>query len=181
MYYIYRENELYLTIKGINNTMRRKYILAIIGVLLLSIVNPVVSQTHEAYDEKEEEKGKGIFDPSRLKINHAISFGMFSSSQTSGLKSQSLYTTMMTYKFSQPVTLNVNFGFPIHSTFSSEMNFNPDNIESLEYFKNMPIDASLLWQPSEKFAMQIRVVRNPAYYSPFASPYFSPFGYIRNW
>ena len=161
--------------------MQKKYIIPVIGVLLISIAHLVVSQTVDAYDEKEEGKRKGFFDPSRLTINHAISFGMFSSSQTSGLKSQSLYTTMMTYKFSQPVTLNVNFGFPIHSTFSSGMNLNPENIESLEYFKNMPFDASLLWQPSEKFAMQIRVVRNPAYYSPFASPYYSPFGYFGNW
>lgn len=161
--------------------MRKKYILIIIGVILLSITSLAVSQTVEAYDESEEEKGKGFFDPSRLTVNHALSFGMFSSAQTSGLKSQSLYTTMMTYKFSQPVTLNVNFGFPIHSTFSSEMNLNPDNIESLDYFKNMPFDASLLWQPSEKFAMQIRVIRNPAYYSPFSSSYYSPFGFLGNW
>ena len=161
--------------------MRKKYILIFIGVVLLSITSRAIGQGVEAFDKSDNEKGKSFFDPSRLTVNHALSFGMFSTAQTSGLKSQSLYTTMMTYKFSQPVTLNVNFGFPIHSTFSSEMNFNPDNIESLEYFKNMPIDASLLWQPSEKFAMMIRVIRNPAYNSPYSSSYFSPYGFLGNW
>lgn len=181
MYYIYRGKELYLIIKGKNNTMRTKYIFFIIGVLLLTVANVTYSQTVEGYEETEEEKGKGLFDPSRLSVRHAVSFGAFSSSNISGLKSQSLYTTMMTYQFSKPVTINFNVGLPIHSTFSSGMNLNPDNIQSLEYFQNIPFDASLLWQPSENFAMQIRVMRNTGYYSPLMSPYYSPFGFLGNW
>lgn len=163
--------------------MKIKHIFFISGVLLLTATTMIFSQTVEGYEETEEEKGKGLFDPSRLTVRHAVSFGAFSSSNTSGLKSQSLYTTMMTYQFSKPVTLNFNVGLPIHSTFSSEMNLSPENIQSLEYFQNIPFDASLLWQPSENFAMQIRVMRNTGYYSysPFMSPYYSPFGFLGNW
>lgn len=161
--------------------MEIKHITIIMGVLLLAFVNITYSQTLEGYEETEEEQGKGLFDPSRLTVRHALSFGAFSSSNISGLKSQSLYTTMMTYQFSKPVTFNFNVGLPIHSTFSSEMNLNPDNIQSLDYFQNIPFDASLLWQPSENFAMQVRVIRNTGYYSPFMSNYYSPFGFLGNW
>ena len=161
--------------------MKTKNIFFIIAALLLTVAFVSYGQTVDGYEETEE-TGKGLFDPSRLTVRHALSFGAFSSSNISGLKSQSLYTTMMTYQFSKPVTLNFNVGLPIHSTFSSEMNLNPDNIQSMEYFQNIPFDASLLWQPSENFAMQIRVMRGTPYYSPFISSYYSPFGgFLGNW
>jgi len=148
------------------------------GIFLICIISLAVSQTVEAYKDTEKKEGISFFDPSRLTINHALSFGMSSSSAYSGLKHQSLYTTMMTYQFSNPVTLNLNFSLPIHSTYSSEFNLNADNIQSLDYFKNIPFDAHLRWQPSENFAVQLSVIRNtgasPFYYSPFYSPFYSP-------
>jgi hypothetical protein len=96
----------------------------------------------------------------------------------SPLQSQSVYNTMLTYQFSQPVTLNLNFGLPIYSTFSTAQNLTEKNITSLEYFKSMPIDVSLSWKPSNNLFFQINVVRNPQYdlfsgpYSPF---YYQPF------
>jgi hypothetical protein len=149
-----------------------------IAITLLYIITIAVGQTVDAYDKDEKSEGKSFFDPSKLTINHAFSFGMSSSSAYSGLKHQSLYTTMMTYQFSNPVTLNLNFSLPIHSTYASEFNLNADNIQSLEYFKNIPFDAHLRWQPNEKFAVQLSVIRNTGaypFYSPFYSPFCSPF------
>lgn len=151
-------------------------------IALLSLTNLSYSQTVEAYnDDDSEQKKTGFLDPSKFSMNHNVSFGMASSSQYSGLQSQSLYTTMMTYQFSQPVTLNLNFGLPIHSSMNSAHNLSYDNVQSLDYFKNMPLSASLTWQPSENFAIQVGVMRNTgaAYYnnpySMFNSPYYSPY------
>lgn len=157
-----------------------------IFILFLALcVGLVSAQTVESYGDDKEESGKSFLDPSKFNINHSVSFGMASSSQYSGLKSQSLYTTMMSYKFSKPVTLDLNFSLPIHSTFSSDFNLNKENVQSLEYFKNMPVDAHLTWRPNEKFAMQLSVIRNtgaqnPYLFSPYSS-YSSPLYRWRDW
>jgi hypothetical protein len=91
-------------------------------VLCTGICACAVAQTAEAYgDEAEEGKKAGLLDPSRLDMGHSVSFGMASTNGQS-LQSQSLATTMLTYRFSQPVTLNFNFGMPIHSTYRDELN-----------------------------------------------------------
>jgi len=148
-------------------------------VLILCLVSFVNSQSTDAYKKSEQEEGKKFFDPSKLDVLHSLSFGASSSSHYSGLKSQSLYTTMMTYQFSSPVTLNFNFSLPIHSTYSSAYNLNADNLQSLDYFKNIPFDATLLWQPSEKFAMQISISRGYGYYNSPYSSFYSPLGLYR--
>ncbi|MGD9200786.1 MAG: hypothetical protein PVI26_04410 [Chitinispirillia bacterium] len=147
-------------------------------ILIILIFSMGFSQTIESFENNNDNKKTGLFDPSRLSINHSVSFGMSSSSNQSGIKSQSLYSTMMTYKFSKPITLNLNFSLPIHSTYYSKHNLTPDNVESLEYFKNMPIDASVLWQPTEKFSMKLSIQRNiyADYFArPFSSYYDGPF------
>ena len=118
-----------------------------------------MAQTADAYEEQEGES-KGLLDPSRFSVNHAASFGMSSSSNTSGLQSQSLYMTMMQYQFSKPVTLNLNFGLPIHSTYSSAHNLTPDNIKSADYLRSMPFSASLSWQPTDRLHMSLTVARD---------------------
>jgi hypothetical protein len=158
----------------------KKIICLFVGIALLCMVNIAFSQTVEAYEDKTEESKTGLLDPSRFSVNHSVSFGMASSSQYSGLKSQSLYTTMMTYKFSKPVTLDLNFGLPIHSTFSSAHNLNQENLQSMDYFKNMPLSAFVTWQPTENLAIQVGVMRNTGaayYHNPYSlfSPY-SPYG-----
>jgi len=165
--------------------MKVKYLS--VGIILFCMISLAIGQTVDAYDENKKEEGKTFFDPSKFSVNHMVSFGMSSSSQYSGMKSQSLYTTMMAYQFSKPVTLNLNFSLPIHSTYSSEFNLNAENIESLEYFKNMPLDAHLTWQPNENFAVQFSIIRNtganPYYHSPFYSPYsshYSPYSLMRD-
>lgn len=129
---------------------------AVVLTLLCSFV--AFSQSEVAY-ELGDNQSKGFLDPSRLTVHNSLSFGMLSSVGTSGLKSQSLYTTMMQYKFTAPVTLNVNFGLPIHSTLSSAQNLSSSNLQSIEYFKNMPLDVSLAWQPSPNMLMQFSIVK----------------------
>jgi hypothetical protein len=132
----------------------------------------VFSQTKDSYNQ-ETPKG-GLLDPSRIKINHSLSFGM-GAAQGMSMQSQGMYSTLLTYQFSRPVTLHLNFGLPLFSTFSPYGNLNQQNISSMAYFKNMPIDVSLSWKPAENLFLQLNVVRNPQYdyYSGYANPFYS--------
>ena len=148
------------------------------ALIIFLVVACSFAQTKDSYNSTDSggQKG-GLIDLSRLSMRHSLNFGM-GTSIGSPLQSQSIYNTMLTYQFSQPVTLNLNFGLPIYSTFSSAQNLTEKNITSLEYFKSMPIDVSLSWKPSNNLFFQINVVRNPQYdlfsgpYSPF---YYQPF------
>jgi len=154
------------------NTLVRS--IAAIGLLVAA----AFAQTEDAYKQSQAEVSRSLLDPSRFSIDHSLSFGM-SSSSGSDLKSQSLYSTMITYRFAKPVTLNLNFGLPIHSTYSSGRNLNMDNIESMEYFKNMPFDVALSWQPRENMLLRLNVSHHNVedyygYGNYLRSPYLSP-------
>lgn len=145
------------------------------------------SQTEEAYNtaSTSEDEVKTL-DLSRLKVNQSLSFGMASGSGESGLKSQSLYSTLLTYQFSKPLTMQVSFDLPIHSTFNSGHNLSAGNIKSKEYFQNIPFSAAIQWQPSKNFMMMLKVSRNTSVndqsnngfwgnrYS-MGSPFYNPF------
>jgi hypothetical protein len=110
-----------------------------------------------------------LLDPSRLTINHSMSF-YAGGSQVSDVKSQSMYSTMFQYKFNAPVVLSLNFDMPIHSTFNQHSNFTSDNLSSLDYFRNIPIDAAVTWMPTDKFMLGVRIMKMPesgGFYSGF--------------
>lgn len=100
---------------------------SIIGILFAAAL--VFGQNEQSYKSTNDSVGGGFLDPSRFSIHHSLSFGMGAAGGSS-LQSQSLYSTMLTYRFSQPVTLNLNFGFPLFSTFSSTQNLTAQNIRS---------------------------------------------------
>lgn len=126
-------------------------------IMLFSLALNIAAQNKEAYTNTDQTSG--LFDLSRLSVQHSLSFGMASTFNKSDLKSQSLYTTMLQYKFAAPVTVNLNFSLPIHSTFSSGQNFTPDNLSSFEYFKNVPFDFSINWQPTQNMRFLLNVSR----------------------
>lgn len=138
----------------------KKRILALIFCGTVSVVS-VQAQTEAAYETSSlgGANTSALLDPSRFSIHHGLNFGM-SSDGSSGLKSQSLYTTMLQYRFHAPVTLNLNFGFPLHSTYDYGMNLNEETVTSTEYFRSMPLDFSLTWQPTQNMMMRVRVERN---------------------
>jgi hypothetical protein len=144
---------------------------AILFFQLIAVVC-AFSQTKESFNQ--EGTKVGLLDPSRFSIQHSLSFGMGTASGMS-MQSQGLYSTLMTYKFSQPVTLHLNFGLPLYSTFSPSSNLNRENLTSLAYFKDMPIEASLSWQPTSNLFLQLNIVRNPQYdyYSGTPYPFYS--------
>jgi hypothetical protein len=130
--------------------------------LVFLLVSSVSSQTKDAYDSGEKAK-KGLFDPTRLTVNHSLSFGAASNSGVSNLKTQSMYSTMLQYSFLAPVTLNLNFGLPIHSTFNSTQNFSMDNLRSADYFNSIPFDFSLTWKPTENTNFTLSISKMNTY------------------
>ena len=156
---------------------------AVISFLALALSFSLASaQSQEAYSTSastsDSTTGKGLFDRSRLTVSHSMSFGMSSTGGIPGAQSSSFYSTGLQYKFVAPVTVNLNFALPIHSTYSKYQNFTPDNMQSMEYFKNMPFDMSLAWQPMKNMQVVLSIVKTGAngYYDSFMSPIrFSPF------
>ena len=142
--------------------MKSMLIHASVAALLLAVA--VSAQSADAYsdagDSTSSVKTGGLFDKSRFSLHHALSFGA-GMGGGSGLQSQGLYTTMLQYKFAAPLTVNLNFGFPLYSTFNSAANFSATNLKSADYFKNMPLDFALTWKPRDNMMMRLNVVRNP--------------------
>ena len=135
---------------------------ACVGVALA--VSLLIAQTKDAFDNGGDKTAdKGLLDPSRLSVSHSMSFGMLSGGGYSSLQSQSFYSNMMQYKFTAPVTLNLNFSLPIYSTFSPYQNLTSQNMQSLNYFKSVPFDVSLCWKPSDNFQMNFSVANYPTY------------------
>jgi hypothetical protein len=121
----------------------------------------LIAQTKDAFNDDDSQKS-GLIDTKRLSIHHSLNFGM-GTSNGSSMQSQGIYSTLLSYQFSKPVTLNLNFGFPLFSSFSQYGNLNQQNISSLDYFKNMPVDVALSWKPASNLMLQLNIVRNPQY------------------
>ena len=135
-------------------------------MIILAGVWVAGAQTEAAFENKTGQSG--LLDPSRLSVHHSASFGMSSASNTS-LRSQSLYTTMMQYRFNAPVTLNLNFSLPIHSSFSKQHNLSTASEEPSVYFNSMPVDVSMIWQPTKNMALRFSFTKNSgSSYAPFS-------------
>lgn len=163
----------YPTTKNVIIIMLKYRTLIALAIFTFVGVNAVSAQTTAAYKQQTSSIG-GLFDPAKFSMNQMVSFGMVASGSSS-LKSQSLYTTMMQYKVAEPLTLRLNFSLPIHSTANAAQNLTPTNIESAEYFKNMPFDASLSWQPYNNLLMQVRVVRTVQTVADPLSPFINDY------
>ena len=140
-----------------------------------------LAQSQDAYENKggDSTTGKGLYDPARFSISHSMNFGMTSNAaEGPGMQSSSFYSTGLQYKFVAPVTVNLDFALPIYSSFSKYQNFSTDNMQSLEYFKNMPFDMSLSWEPTKNMHFVFSVVKAPGdgtYNSTFSPMRLSPF------
>jgi hypothetical protein len=162
----------------------------VVVAIILAAAISVSAQSEKAYDvggsgsgiggsaSGDTTKYAGLLDPSRVKVNHAMSF-MAGGSQMSNVKSQSLYSTMVQYQFNAPVVLSLNFDMPIHSTFNQYNNLNQDNLQSMDYFRNMPIDASISWFPTQNFMMRLSVIKMPESAGYYYNSMYRPGGFFR--
>lgn len=147
-------------------------------MFIATMMSVPFAQDKDAYSTDNSKKNVLFLDPSRFSVQNSISFGAMSSGSTSDLQSQSLYTTMMRYQFVAPVTLNLNFSLPIHSTFSPMQNLSSNNLQSLDYFKSIPFEMSLAWQPTKNTMLQFSIVKQTAN-DYFSSGYYSPWSSSR--
>jgi hypothetical protein len=130
-------------------------------LIFASIACGQAAQDQGAPSQSASTSLQGVATPSPLSISHSLSFGMASGMGSSSLQSESFYSTMMQYKFSGPVTLNLNFSLPIYSSFSPYQNLSAQNLQSMNYLKNIPFDVSLAWKPSDHLQFNLMVI-NPA-------------------
>lgn len=131
-----------------------------LSFLLLIYISCVMAQDKDAFSVDNDGKKILFFDPSRLSVHNSISFGASSTGGKSSLQSQSLYTTMMQYQFAAPVTLNLNFSLPLHSTYSSMSNLSSSNLQSMEYFKSIPVEMSVSWQPTKNTSVHFSLYKS---------------------
>jgi len=162
----------------------KRTVAAIALTLTFALAAPLFAQSVDAYDlggsySARGDSSTGLLDPSRFKVSHAMSF-MAGGSGIADVRSQSLYSTMIQYKFNAPVVMSLNFNMPIHSTFNQYNNLTTDNLSSLDYFRNMPIDASIAWMPTQNLMFRVSVIKQPeAGY--FYNGLYAPDRFYRGW
>jgi len=108
-----------------------------------------------------------FLDPSRFSMQHSytLSFGrMGSQSMTQGL-----YLNTMNYQFSEPLTMQVRFGF-LHQPFGAQNEFQGGTTGMNKVFLQR---AMMKYQPTENLMIQID-------FQQFPSSLFSPYPY-RSW
>jgi hypothetical protein len=136
-----------------------------VAIIMLCAGIVASAQNKDDFKTGNDQKSGSFLDPSRFSIRNSVSFGAMSGSGMNNLQTQSMYTTMMQYKFTAPVTLNLNFALPIHSTFAASQNLTPNNLQSLDYFRSMPFEASLSWQPTQNTMFQLSIMKMGSNYS----------------
>ncbi len=172
-----------MTIRAVVTTPLASLARALTLALVAAV--PLFAQSVDAYDLGGGsgfgggDSATGLLDPSRLKVSHSMSF-MAGGSSVADVKSQSIYSTMLQYKFNAPVVLSLNFNMPIHSTFNRYNNLTSDNLSSLDYFRNMPIDASVTWMPKENLMFRVSVIKMPET-GYFYNGLYAPNRFYRGW
>jgi hypothetical protein len=154
--------------------------MAFFAAVVLCVANSHGQSSADYKSTGSDSSKGGIIDLKKLTVNHSVSYGMASFGSNSPLMSQGLYTTMLTYRFSQPVTLNLNFGFPLMSTYSPAQNLNAGNIQSLAYFRSMPIDMSLTWQPKPNLLFNLNIMHNSGFGYGYSNDPFMPYYFPEN-
>lgn len=129
--------------------------------IIIPVLCTVLSVSAQAGNANQQsDSGCGLQYPPGLFVQHSLSFSA-SSASGSGTQSEGMYSTMLTYQFKKPLTINLDFSLPLYSTFSHEQNLTAGNLFSEEYFNTIPIDISVDWHPSDQLFFQLNVVRNP--------------------
>lgn len=106
----------------------------------------------------------GLLDPSRLSIDHAVSFGVTSSGDQS--LTQALYQSRFSYRLSDPVTLSLMMGV---------QNLNGNNIPGFNSNNSVFGGFALDYRPSKNVFFHLEMQHLPA--GSYTPEYLSPFGY----
>ncbi|MCF7811210.1 hypothetical protein K9N50_09525 [bacterium] len=96
----------------------------------------------------------GLIDPSRLTVQHNVSFG-FATGNGQSL-TQSLYTATFGYRLSDPLTLSFLMGY--QDSRLAGQSIYPNN------FNSMIGGVALDWRPTHNFQMRIELIQAPGLY-----------------
>jgi hypothetical protein len=100
-------------------------------------------------------KSFSLLDPSKLRMSHSYTFSYFSSGKTSG--SFGVYTNVLEYKFSNPLTLTLSLNY-LHQPLSV---FHQDQLRIKDAI--LP-NFQLIYKPSNSFSFTINVQTLPYFY-----------------
>ncbi|MFQ6002665.1 MAG: hypothetical protein ACE5KJ_02860 [Candidatus Zixiibacteriota bacterium] len=123
------------------------------------------SQTDESLlGVKSKAKSFSLLDPSKFRMSHSYTLSYFSSGKTSG--SFGVYTNVLEYKFSNPLTLTLSLNF-LHRPLSV---FRKDQLRTKDAI--LP-NFQLRYRPNDSFSFTINVLTFPSPYHR-ESPSFWP-------
>ena len=109
---------------------------------------------------KSNAKSFSLLDPSKLRMSHSYSFSYFSSERLSG--SFGVYTNVLEYKFSKPLTLTLSLNY-LHQPLSV---FHKDDLRLKDAI--LP-NFQLRYRPNDSFSFTINVLTYPYLYHPKSS------------
>ncbi|KPL03659.1 MAG: hypothetical protein AMJ73_05890 [candidate division Zixibacteria bacterium SM1_73] len=120
--------------------------------------SPAKNQTNESLLGIESNtKSFSLLDPNRFRMSHSYTFSYFSSGKTSG--SFGVYTNVLEYKFSNPLTLTLSLNY-LHQPLSV---FHKDHLRMRDAI--LP-NFQLLYKPNDSFSFTINVLTFPYLYQP---------------
>jgi hypothetical protein len=136
-------------------------ILLLFGSVYSQPESPAKNQTDEnLLGVKSDANSFSLLDPGRLKMSHSYSFSYFSNGETSG--SFGVYTNVLEYKFSNPLTLTLSLNY-LHQPLSV---FHKDDVRIRDAI--LP-NFQLKYRPNDSFSFTINVLTSPHLYYPGSS------------
>ena len=131
------------------------------GSAFSQIESPAKNQTDEdLLGVKSNVKSFSLLDPNKFSMSHSYSFSYFSSERSSG--SFGVYTNVLEYKFSNPLTLTLSLNY-LHQPLSV---FHKDDLRVKDAI--LP-NFQLRYRPNDSFSFTINVLTYPYLYHPKSS------------
>ena len=128
------------------------------GSAFAQIESPAKSESDkDLLGVKSNAKSFSLLDPSKLRMSHSYTLSYFSSERSSG--SFGVYTNVLEYKFSNPLTLTLSLNY-LHQPLSV---FHKDDLRVKDAI--LP-NFQLRYRPNDSFSFTINVLTYPYLYHP---------------
>jgi hypothetical protein len=133
-------------------------ILVSFGSAFAQIGSPAKSESDkDLLGVRSDAKSFSLLDPNKLRMSHSYTFSYFSSERSSG--SFGVYTNVLEYKFSNPLTLTLSLNY-LHQPLSV---FHKDDLRLKDAI--LP-NFQLRYRPNDSFSFTINVLTYPHLYQP---------------
>ena len=144
--------------------MRTSIAFALVLTIMINLsgAEPLKTDSQQSVSEwltKPASTSLGLIDPSRLSVNHTVSFGTSFSGDRS--LTSSLYASNFVYRLSNPVTLNFTLGIQ-----NNRVGGLPNELNGSSLFGGFKLEYH-----KDDFLLRLEMYRVPAYSSTLNSPY----------